>query len=1487
MSEPEQRVSPMEELCQHLAGLTEAVKNLQHGYTQLEERVLVLSNPTGAQGSSHASTSSAGTGSTPTVVMLPPEPRVPTPEKFSGNRSSFRAFRNSCELYFALQPRTFSLEVTKVGFVISLLTGEPQTWAHRLLERKDESVTNLTTFFDAMAQLYEDPQLSATAEAALRTLQQGRRAAEDYVAEFRRWSADTDWNDAALRYQFRMGLSDPLKDELARVGVPQTLNALIDLAIQIDRRLRERRAERATGFSRPTWMLPKAPSHLHPVPIASPAPTADTPEPMQLGVLRPSLTPEERQRRRVNNLCLYCGGPSHYVRNCPLKLRKCLSMSPSHTDFITQPASHLALSVSFQLPGKTLLTPAIIDSGACSCFMDSSFAAKHQIPLLPKTHGLSVHLADGSAIKSGPVVLETAPILAVISSSHHELLRMDIISSPIFPVILGMPWLQVHNPAINWATGEVTFSSPYCQQFCGPQDPHGPSTLLCLESEAEIRQSIPEAYHDFLDVFSKQRAEALPPHRAYDCPIELLPGAEIPFGRIFPLTEVEQGALKEYIDENLKKGFIRPSTSPAGAGIFFVEKKDHTLRPCVDYRELNKITVKNRYPLPLVPELFQRLGAATVFTKLDLRGAYNLVRIRDGDEWKTAFRSRFGHFEYLVMPFGLCNAPATFQYFINDVLRDFLDLFVIVYLDDILIFSSSLEFHRRHVRSVLGRLRQHGLYAKAEKCEFEQESIPFLGLIISSEGIKMDPQKISAILDWPVPADKKGIQRFVGFANFYRKFIKGFSAIIAPITQLTKQGTRFHWSPEAQGAFEALKELFTSAPVLGHPDSSLPFVLEVDASEIAVGAILSQRQGTKAQLHPVAFFSRKLSTAEKNYDVGDRELLAIKSALEEWRYLLEGAAHPILIFTDHKNLEYLRSAKRLRPRQARWALFFSRFSFHVTYRPGSKNTKPDALSRMFHKSKEIATPDTILAPGNFLLLQENLLSRIKQASTGQTPPSEPGLQFKDGVFWHEDKIYTPESLRVSVLELCHDHALAGHFGLTKTTDLVQRTFWWPQLRVDCKKYVESCTTCIRNKTHRTKAWGLLKPLSVPDRPWRMLSIDFIVELPPAEDHTTIFVVVDRLSKMAHFIPMKGTPSASETAQAFIKEIIRLHGVPANIVSDRGVQFTSRFWRSLCKALDIELSFSSAYHPQTNGLTERTNQTLEQYLRCFSSFAQDDWISLLPLAEFAYNNSIHSATKQTPFFANFGFHPSFLPNSLPECTVPAVQEKINFFSTNNQLLQETMTKTQEHNKTTFDRKRRGELILSPGDLVWLSTTNLRMACPSKKLGPKFLGPFPVRRRINEVAYELELPDSLRVHPVFHVSLLKPSIPNPFPNRSTSPPDPVIVDGEEEFEVEAILDYRRRRNQNQFLIKWKGYGPEENSWEPERNIHAKSLVRSFKRSHPEKFARMGIRRLPLGGGQCHEDPARNRRLRFCGSRSRLRSRMRVHARVHTPIGARRGI
>lgn len=319
------------------------------------------------------------------------------------------------------------------------------------------------------------------------------------------------------------------------------------------------------------------------------------------------------------------------------------------------------------------------------------------------------------------------------------------------------------------------------------------------------------------------------------------------------------------------------------------------------------------------------------------------------------------------------------------------------------------------------------------------------------------------------------------------------------------------------------------------------------------------------------------------------------------------------------------------------------------------------------------------------------------------------------------------------LKMCHDDPLAGHFGVRKTYDLLKRDYWWPEMHTACQAYVQACPVCARSKTCRAKPSGLLQPLAIPDRPWCRISMDFIVELPPSEGQTAILVVVDRFTKMAHFLPLRGVPSAEETAKVFVQHIVRLHGVPEEIVSDRGVQFTSRFWKALCGSLGIHHVMSSAYHPQTNGQTERTNQTLEQYLRCYTSASQSDWASLIPAAEFAYNNSVHSSTGQSPFYANYGFHPARLPESHRAVAVPAVQSMTDFLARNCRRLRATLSRAQDAARKQFDRKRGPVVLFSPGDRVWLSSAHLRLRCPSQKLGPRFIGPFTVKRRINDVAY----------------------------------------------------------------------------------------------------------------------------------------------------------
>ncbi len=473
----------------------------------------------------------------------------------------------------------------------------------------------------------------------------------------------------------------------------------------------------------------------------------------------------------------------------------------------------LAVPTTLSWEGHQHLVQAMIDSGAAGDFLDLSLAKELGIPTQLLPHPQAVTALDGRPLEPGRVT-EATQSLRLTIHQHQQEETFYLIDSPEYPVILGHPWLRRHNPWIDWSAGTILSWGSTCHLTC--LSPSAPSSKF---QESVDLSRVPSSYHQFKAVFSKSRATSLPPHRPYDCAIELIPGSCPPRGRIFSLSSPECTAMDTYIKESLAAGIIRTSTSPAGVGFFFVGKKDGGLRPCIDYRGLNKITVRNRYPLPLMATAFELLQEASFFTKLDLRNAYHLMRIRQGDEWKMAFNTPTGHYEYLVMPFGLTNAPAVFQALINDVLRDMLNQFVFVYLDDILIFSGSLEEHEGHVSRVLQRLLDNHLYMKPEKCEFHVTQAQFLGFIITPGHVEMEPKKVEAVLNWPIPTTVKEVQRFIGFANFYRRFITNFSSVVAPLTALTKGGgIKIHWGPEAAGAFEGLKRRFTSAPILSIPD---------------------------------------------------------------------------------------------------------------------------------------------------------------------------------------------------------------------------------------------------------------------------------------------------------------------------------------------------------------------------------------------------------------------------------------------------------------------------------------------------------------------------------------------------------------------------------------------------------------------------------------------------------------------------------------------
>ena len=468
----------------------------------------------------------------------------------------------------------------------------------------------------------------------------------------------------------------------------------------------------------------------------------------------------------------------------------------------------------------------------------------------------------------------------------------------------------------------------------------GKPTML----KEDILRKLPFWLNDLNEAFLPQPADQIPPHRSWDHKIELMPGKEPPYSKNRPLSSQELQVVRKWLDENLTKGFIRESRARCAAPLMLAAKPGGGVRICQDYRGLNNVTIKNRYPLPLIRETLDALCNAKFYTKLDIIAAFNRLRIAEGHEWKTAFTTRFGLFETLVMPFGLCNAPASFQHYINHTLYDLLDKICTAYLDDILIYSKTRKEHREHVRQVVVRLRDAGLQIDINKCEFETTRTKYLGLIITPDGIEMDPAKVDAILSWEAPTSVRDLQKFLGFANFYRRFIKDFSRLSQPLNNLLKKGTQWQWGRPQQLAFSELKLAFSSAPTLAFFDYNRRSILETDASDWASGGILSQYDD-EGCLKPVAYFSSKHTSAECNYEIYDKELLAIIKCLEEWLPELQGTQEPFEVITDHKNLQYFMTTKALNQRQVRWSEFLSQFNFRIIYRPGNRAIRPDALSR--------------------------------------------------------------------------------------------------------------------------------------------------------------------------------------------------------------------------------------------------------------------------------------------------------------------------------------------------------------------------------------------------------------------------------------------------------------------------------------------------------------------------------------------------------------
>ncbi len=1371
----------------------------------------------------------------------------------------------------------------------------------------------------------------------------------------------------------------------------------------------------------------------------------------------------------------------------------------------------------------------MLDTGATTQFISAKFAA---------AAGLAVHksrtkirLADRSVVAAaGRTGTEMFTLQCEDGGVASYACEFEITEAMSYDAILGMSWFEQAKPQFVWEHGRSGAGLEVMQR-----NRNGRKVKRVLETSAVQREQLvanitvvrdqqqqqqnkqkeeekeeepmprtpqeEEVYQrltrEFADVFPSELPDGLPPRReGVEHEIKLKPHVKPPYRRPYKCGPNELELTQKSIEELSKKQFIQRSQSRYGAPVLFTPKKDGTMRMVVDYREINKITVKNGYPLPAVEELFPIVEGAKYFSKIDLHSGYYQIRIAEQDREKTAFVTRYGSYEFLVLPMGLCNSPGTFMEMMNRVFEKHLDRFVVVFLDDVLVFSKTIEEHERHLREVLGILRAEKLYAKMSKCELVRGEVDFLGHRLGRDGLGRETGKTKQIVEWPQPTNKTQLQQFLGLANYYRKFVKDFSKIAAPLNKLTGGGVKYQWTEKEQQSFVQLKRALSSAPVLALPRMDLPFVINSDASIEAVGAVLQQDQGHGLQ--PVAYYSATMNDAERHYPTHEQEMLAMVKALRNWRHLLVG--HRVHAKSDHQSLQDFFNQDTLSRRQVRWMEELADYDLEISYVKGAKNTVADALSRKdgaavretptfkslgwtisLNSIKELAAVrrtrrvrppartaaeeeeerqrciraaevNTDVAPDRpdagatgaivmptqqctafnrkgkrcrartakgqycWVHLQQKEGTRIKKSTLGRAAGN--GLfaakEFQIGdkialytgdwvydedevwggnylLYWNAEKsidaartnaapgrfandargtgkrsnatisydrrngnavlratrkikkgdeIFVPygqgywsehgvvareaeddedeekkeeavdltavtqldvkaelqkecvideeyhqrrqelqeaeekkedtgewtvveglilrkgiiqvpatQRARTLVVDQCHDDPAAGHLGRDKTVDRIKLRFYWEGLDEWVADYVKSCVQCQKAKGSNQRMPGELMPMPIPARPWAHMCIDFMGPFRKTKSGKDgIAVMVDPFSKMGHLAAITMTITAPEVGRVVDREVVRLHGIPEVIIHDRDVRFTATYWQNLWKERGTEVRFSTAYHPQTDGQTERMNRTVIQIMRTMVEEYGDEWDECLPMVEMAMNSAKQSSTGMSPYQMVFGREMTLPVDTRLGTGLVSTNPAVGDLGTRLREVWDTarkqIEKSQQRQKRNADESRRKEEF-KVGDQVMLSTEELRLIgskelMRSVKFLPKYIGPFRVISVRNRNAYKLELPPKFEIHPTVNISRLKRYVDGEqqFPDRVVvdfKPPADRIghANGEEEWEVEAILGERGTGARKRYLVKWKGWPMWESTWEPRANLtNVDELLKQYADSMKQK-------------------------------------------------------
>ena len=1135
----------------------------------------------------------------------------------------------------------------------------------------------------------------------------------------------------------------------------------------------------------------------------------------------------------------------------------------------------------------------LLDLGANANFVSKEWAHSKGLAQRQLSTPMEVTTATGRTY-SATSQLTAAEVRVV---GKHIRTPLVVVPLGTYDVILGTPWFAATKPLFDWDRWTCNGRAVYSKGGRSVGQPGRQARRLQSMAIAPAHQKAMGALaQKYSDVFASTLPPRVPNTEALTHSFTMKEGATPTRDGERRRSPEEIRLIREMVAEGEAAGLIEDSTSEWCSQLIMVVKKDQygvpTGKPrfAVDYRRVNALMKKDAHPLPLPETMFAQLKGATVFSKLDLTKGFYQIALDPKCREYLAFSTPDGLKQWKVMPFGIANAPAAFQREMQRILKERLGVSVLVYIDDILIFSRNAEEHAEHVEWVLSQLRRHRYYANPDKCEFFQSRVHFLGHVISEGGVAVQQHKVDAVAKWPRPQCVSDVRKFLGLTSYYRRFVAGHSSLSAPLSDLTRKDTPFVWGEKEEDSFQQLKAALASAPVLITPDNSKPYVLHTDASGYAVGASLSQM--TDRGLQPVAFMSKKMNGAQRNYSVHEWELLAVMEALKAWRCYLYGSATPIDIHTDHHSLQWINTQPNLSARQCRWVEQLQDYSFKIQHLSGDKNVVADALSRRSdyaaaHADEaairlRVGETETVrprlrlqvdaltaeepapLASTTSTLIAPSLMNDIKGLALTDTEYYAPliadaerlGLTVKDGlVYSPAGLLYIPKNkrLRTTLMREVHDAPTGGHLGREKTYRRLTTRVYWRGVFRDVNDYVRSCVSCAQNKASHLTASDLLHPLPIPSRRWETITMDFVGPLPKtASGHDFLLVVVDKFSKTVHLIPCTQTVTAAEVAQLVYDHVVRLHGFPENIVSDRDTRFTSNFWRALWQLAGTQLAMSSSYHPQTDGQTENVNRAVQDILRAYTKDNRKDWDRHLTAVEIAINSSRHASTGYTPHFLShnqemrlpFGIA---LKEAMGTVNVPAAVSVMSDMAANDETARTRMADAQAEQERAANRHRRAESY-AVGEQVMLNTKHLTGY--KHKLACRFVGPFEVVNA-GSGTVTLDLPTDMRIHDVVNVDRVKRYTPSvgEWPGRTQhSRPLPVRVaeDGVGEYEVEAILGkreelefpsdstaadrYRKKLLVRRYLVLWKGYGVDDCSWERDVNLAgAQDLVTDYERRH----------------------------------------------------------